>query len=166
MSTIIYRISPREEISLDTAVPELPHPIIIPSDVPIIPATGFFPPADAIVQPSRSIPPVMGMASHIPELQGYADAANAWPLYPSSLPVVSGYGGPAQSEELKVRVLCPSDMIGRVIGKGGASIKNVRQASGARVDVNDPKDDSDECVITVTSTEVPAFHMFTSYRLL
>ncbi|KAF5931971.1 hypothetical protein HYC85_028142 [Camellia sinensis] len=58
----------------------------------------------------------------------------------------------AISEELIVRVMCPSDMIGRVIGKGGGSIKSVRQASGARIEVDD-KADRDECIISITSTE-------------
>ncbi|CAL5360524.1 unnamed protein product [Camellia sinensis] len=58
----------------------------------------------------------------------------------------------AISEELIVRGLCPSDMIGRVVGKGGGSIKSVRQASGARIEVDD-KADRDECIISITSTE-------------
>ncbi|THG04273.1 hypothetical protein TEA_030080 [Camellia sinensis var. sinensis] len=88
----------------------------------------------------------------IPRHQWYADAGSTWPVYSSALPVVSGYGGTSRSEELIVRVLCPSDMIGRVIGKGGGSIKSVRQASGARIEVDD-KADRDECIISITSTE-------------
>ncbi|CAN6455634.1 unnamed protein product [Victoria cruziana] len=119
VSAILYKFSPKEEISLDTAVPEITEitPIIIPSDVPIY------------------------------------TSGSQWPLYSSSVPVVSGYGGGVRSEELVVRVLCPSDKIGRVIGKGGSSIKNVRQATGARIDVDDLKGSSDECVITVNATE-------------
>ncbi|PQP93637.1 KH domain-containing protein [Prunus yedoensis var. nudiflora] len=43
----------------------------------------------------------------------------------------------SRSEELVVRVLCPFDKIGRVIGKGGGTIKIIRQASGARVESPD-----------------------------
>lgn len=152
VSAIMYKFTPREEIPLDTNVPEAPPSIIIPSDVPIYPAGGFYPSADSIVTP-RSGPPVIG-ATHVPELQGYGDTGSTWPVYSSALPVVSGYGGASRSEELVIRVLCPFDKIGRVIGKGGGSIKSVRQASGARIEVDDTKDDRDECLITVTSTEV------------
>lgn len=147
VSAIMYKFTPRENIPLDTTVAEAPASIIIPSDVPIYPAGGFYSSADPL---PRSVPSV-----HVSELQGYGDAGSAWPVYSSSLPLVSGYGGAAasRSEELIVRVLCPFDTIGRVIGKGGSSIKSVRQLSGARVEVDDSKDNRDECVITVTSTE-------------
>ncbi|XP_031505176.1 KH domain-containing protein At4g18375 isoform X1 [Nymphaea colorata] len=156
VSAILYKFSPKEEISLDTTVPEITEitPIIIPSDVPIYTSGGFFPSADPLVHPPRSLAPALGSTPHLPELHGYvADAGSQWPLYSSSVPVVSGYGGAARSEELVVRVLCPSDKIGRVIGKGGSSIKSVRQATGARIDVDDLKGSSDECVITVNATE-------------
>ncbi|XP_047251782.1 KH domain-containing protein At4g18375 isoform X4 [Capsicum annuum] len=78
---------------------------------------------------------------------------NTWPIYSSALPMVSGYSGASQTEELTIRVLCPTNNIGRVIGKGGASIKSVRQASGARIEVCDAKADRDQCIITVISTE-------------
>ncbi|KAF8413556.1 hypothetical protein HHK36_001547 [Tetracentron sinense] len=145
VSAIMYKFSPREEISLEATASEAPPNIIIPSDVPIYPSGGFYSSADPLAPP-RSVPQVH-------EIQGYTDTGSAWPMYSSALPVVSSYGAPSQSEELIVRLLCPMDKIGRVIGKGGSSIKSVRQASGARVEVDDTKDDRDECLITVTSTE-------------
>ncbi|XP_072972325.1 KH domain-containing protein At4g18375 [Typha angustifolia] len=153
VSAIMYKFSPKEEISLETSVPEVPTSIIIPSDVPIYPAGSFYHSADAIVPPPSSGLPLIGATPHIPEFPGFSDAASAWPVYPSALPVISGFSGPSQSEELVLRVLCPSDKIGRVIGKGGSTIKSVRQDSGARIDVDDTKDESEECVITVTSPE-------------
>ena len=51
-------------------------------------------------------------------------------------------------------MLCPSDKIGRVIGKGGSTIKSMRQASGARIEVDDSKANYDECLIIITTTEV------------
>ncbi|XP_020587385.1 KH domain-containing protein At4g18375 isoform X2 [Phalaenopsis equestris] len=152
VSTIMYKFSPKEEISLDTTVPEIPPSIIIPSDVPIYPSSNFYHSTDAIVAPPRSVPPVIG-ATHMPELPGYTDSTGNWPLYSSTLPILSGYGGPSRSEEFVIRVLCPSDKIGRVIGKGGSTIKSVRQSSGARVEVDDTKRKNDECIITVSSTE-------------
>lgn len=152
VSAIMYKFSPKEDISLDTTIGEIPPSIIIPSDVPFYPSSNFYHSTDGIVTPSRSVPPVIGATQSVQELHGY-DSGNAWPLYSSSIPVLSGYGGPSRSEELAVRVLCPSDKIGRVIGKGGSTIKNLRQSSGARIDVDDTKKKTDECIITVSSTE-------------
>nr|XP_011460216.1 PREDICTED: KH domain-containing protein At4g18375-like [Fragaria vesca subsp. vesca] len=153
VSAIIYKFPAREEISLDTTVPEARPSIIIPSDMSIYQSGGLYNPADPII-PSSSLPPLLN-ATHVPDLQGYADTGNAWPIYSSALPLVSGFSVAPRSEELIVRVLCPSDKIGRVIGKGGGTIKSIRQTSGARVEVDDTKDDRDECMITVTSTESP-----------
>ncbi|PQQ20455.1 KH domain-containing protein [Prunus yedoensis var. nudiflora] len=152
VSAIMYKFAPREEIPLETSVPEAPPSIIIPSDVSIYQPGGLYQSADPIV-PSRSVPPIIG-ATHVQDLQGYADTGNTWPIYSSALPLVSGFSVASRSEELVVRVLCPFDKIGRVIGKGGGTIKIIRQASGARVEVDDTKD-RDECIITVAATESP-----------
>ncbi|KAG6594458.1 KH domain-containing protein, partial [Cucurbita argyrosperma subsp. sororia] len=151
ISSIMYKFPPREEIPLDTTVNEAPSSIIIPSDVPLYSAGGLYPSADPILPP-RSIPPMLG-AQHVQDIHDYPDTGNTWPLYSSSLPVVPGIGGHPPSEELIVRVLCPFDNIGRVIGKGGGTIKSIRQASGSRVEVDDSKRDCDECLITITSIE-------------
>ncbi|XVF27299.1 hypothetical protein REPUB_Repub14bG0095000 [Reevesia pubescens] len=153
VSAIMYKFSPREEIPLETTVAEAPPApsIIFPSDVPIYPPGGLY--SDPIV-PSRSVPPMLG-AAHVPDLQGYADTESTWPVYSSALPVVSGFAGASRSEELIIRVLCPFDKIGRVIGRGGGTIKSIRQASGARIEVDDTKADRDECIITVIATESP-----------
>lgn len=151
ISAIMYKFTPKEEIPLTTNVPEVRPSIIIPSDVPIYPAAGIYSSVDSIM-PSRSVPSVLG-TTRIPELPGYVDAGSTWPIYSSALPMVSGYSGASQTEELTIRVLCPTNNIGRVIGKGGASIKSVRQTSGARIEVCDAKADRDQCLITVTSTE-------------
>ncbi|XP_041027606.1 KH domain-containing protein At4g18375-like [Juglans microcarpa x Juglans regia] len=153
VSAIMYKFTPREEIPLETSVPEAPQSIIIPSDVPIYPPGGLYPSADPIVTP-RSVPSIVG-ATDVQDLQRYADTGNTWPLYSSALPVASGFTSASQSEELIIRVLCPFDKIGRVIGKGGGTIKSIRQACGARIEVDDTKYDCDECVITITSSESP-----------
>ena len=152
ISSIMYKFGPKEPISLETTVAEVPPSIIIPSDVPIYPPGGLYPSTDSMVTP-RSLPPILG-TTHLQDLQGYSDAGNTWPLYSSALPVASGFGAASRSAELVVRVLCPSDKIGLVIGKAGGTIKGIRQATGARIEVNDTKDNRDECVITITSTEV------------
>ncbi|XP_048438130.1 KH domain-containing protein At4g18375-like [Pyrus x bretschneideri] len=152
VSAIMYKFAPKEEISLETSVPVAPPSIIIPSDVPIYQPGGLYQSGDPIVS-SRSVPPIIG-ATHLQDLQGYTDTGNTWPLYSSALPLVSGFGIASRSEELIVRVLCPFDKIGRVIGKGGGTIKSIRQGSGARIEVDDTKDRA-ECIISVTATESP-----------
>lgn len=155
----MYKFSPKEDISLDTTVPvpEAPPSIIIPSEVPSYPPSGLYPASDPIIQP-RSIPQFIG-ATNVQDMQGYADAGNTWPLYSSALPVVSDVGAP-RSEELIIRMLCPSDKIGRVIGKGGSTIKSMRQASGAHIEVDDSKANHNECLIIITTTEVHYLSFF------
>ncbi|KAL0011722.1 hypothetical protein SO802_006830 [Lithocarpus litseifolius] len=152
VSAIMYKFTPREEIPLETTVQEAPPSIIIPSDVPIYPSGGLFPSADAIT--ARSVPPIIA-ASNVQDLPVYPETGNTWPLYSPTLPMMSGFSSASRSEELIVRVLCPFDKIGRVIGKGGGTIKSIRQASGARIEVDDTKEDRDECIITITATESP-----------
>lgn len=152
ISAIMYKFTAKESIPLDTSVPEAPPSIIIPSDVPMYPATGLYPSIEPM-NPARPMPSILG-PSHAPDIPGYADVGGTWPVYSSALPVVSGYGGASRSEELTIKVLCPSNKIGRVIGKGGSSIKGIRQESGARIEVEDPKTNNSECVISVISYEV------------
>ncbi|GAU42280.1 hypothetical protein TSUD_81890 [Trifolium subterraneum] len=149
VSSIMYKFGPKEDVSLDTNVPEASPSIIIPSEVPNFPPGGLYQPSDPIIS-SAHIPQFLG-ATNTQDLQGYADAGNTWPLYSSAFPVMSGVDA-SLSEELTIRMLCPSDRIGRVIGKGGSTIKSMRQASGARIDVDDSKANND-CLITITATE-------------
>lgn len=149
ISTIMYKFTAKENIPLDTSIPEAPPSIIIPSDLPIYQPY----PSVEPINPTRSMPSILG-PSHAPDIQGYADGGGTWPVYSSSLPVVSGYGGTSRSEELIIKVLCHSSKIGRVIGKGGSSIKSIRQESGARIEVEDHKVNHSECIISVISYEV------------
>lgn len=144
----MYKAPPREEISLETTVSELQGSIIIPSDVPFFtPAGGFYPGVEAGRPSSRTVAPIT-------DFSGYNDSSVAWaPPYPSAMPGLSEFNTP-HANELVVRLLCPSDKIGRVIGKGGSSITNMRKATGTRIDIDDRTNNSDECIITITSTEV------------
>lgn len=133
---------PKEEIPLEASGPQdLPPSIIIPSDVPVYPSGGFFQPTDTARQ---------GLTPHVAELPHFADTASG--MYAPPVPVATIPS--ARSEELVVRVLCPRNKIGRVIGKGGSTVKNIRQNTGARIDVDDNYKDVDASLITVISTEV------------
>lgn len=152
VSTIMFKFTPKEAIPLKS-VSDAPPIIIIPSNLPIYHASNLYPSLDHSAA-SRGLPPVLGITP-ISSLSGYADAGSGLPVYSSALPVVSGYGSASRSEELILRVLCPSDKIGRVIGKGGSTIKTMRQASGARIEVENVKaGDGDERLIVITSAEV------------
>jgi poly(rC)-binding protein 2/3/4 len=97
---------------------------------------------------------ILGSTRHVPELALPANDHGRLPIYQSILPVIPTYSAPKCSGELEFRVLCPGGKIGLVIGRGGATIKNIRQESGARIDVDDAKNDKEESIITITSTEV------------
>ena len=56
--------------------------------------------------------------------------------------------------ELVFRLLCPSDKIGSVIGKGGSIIHSLRKETGARIKIADAVPSSDERVIIVSALEV------------
>ncbi|KAK1415937.1 hypothetical protein QVD17_31725 [Tagetes erecta] len=64
----------------------------------------------------------------------------------------SGFVGPAQ--EFSLRLVCPTENIGSVIGKGGAIIKQIRQESGALIKVDSSVSEGDDCLITISAKEV------------
>ncbi|KAG2261883.1 hypothetical protein Bca52824_068962 [Brassica carinata] len=155
VSAIMYKFSPKEQIPLDATVQEAPASIIIPSDLSIYPQTGLYQNQDPLFQHGANVPSFIGTLP-----QGYGETAT--PVFSSSaLPVVhhgTYGGGSSRQEELVVKVLCSSSNIGRVIGKGGSTIKGIRQASGSHIEVNDSRaraNHDEDCVIIVTSKESP-----------
>uniref|UniRef100_A0A0E0LS77 K Homology domain-containing protein n=1 Tax=Oryza punctata TaxID=4537 RepID=A0A0E0LS77_ORYPU len=153
VSTIIYKCPPKETIPLETSVSELPPSIIVPSELPVYPSSNFYSPSDAAISSGHPSLSILGSTRHVPELTVSADAHSRLPIYQSVLPVIPAYNTPKCSGELVLRVLCPAGKIGLVIGKGGVTIKSIRKESGARIDVDDSKNDREESVITITSTE-------------
>ncbi|KAK3156813.1 hypothetical protein QOZ80_2AG0112270 [Eleusine coracana subsp. coracana] len=82
--------------------------------------------------------------------------------HPPPIPLLDPYrNGPlqyptAEAEEFSVRILCASELIGSVIGKNGANIRQVEQQTGARIKVQEvDKDTSGERLIIVASKEIP-----------
>ncbi|XP_006659206.1 KH domain-containing protein At4g18375 [Oryza brachyantha] len=153
VSTIIYKCPSKENIPLETSVSELPPSIIVPSDLPVYPSSNFYAPSDAAISSGHPSLSILGSTPHFPELAVSADAHSRLPIYQSVLPVIPAYNTPTCSGELLLRVLCPAGKIGLVIGKGGVTIKSIRKESGARIDVDDSKNDREESIITITSTE-------------
>jgi poly(rC)-binding protein 2/3/4 len=44
-------------------------------------------------------------------------------------------------------------MVGAIIGKGGQKINEIRQISGSVIKINEPQDNSNERLVTITGTE-------------
>lgn len=153
VSTIIYKHPSKENIPLETSIPDPTPSIIIPSELPVYPASNFYSAPDAAIPSVHPSLSVLGSTRHVPELAVPADDHGRLPIYQSILPVIPTYSAPNCSGELEFRVLCPGGKIGLVIGRGGATIKNIRQESGARIDVDDAKNDKEESIITIISTE-------------
>ncbi|KAL6883503.1 hypothetical protein ACP4OV_010917 [Aristida adscensionis] len=83
--------------------------------------------------------------------------------HPPPIPVLDPYrNGPlrypvGEAEEFSVRILCASDLIGSVIGKSGANVRQIEQQTGARIKVQEVDTDvSGERLIIVSAKEIPA----------
>ncbi|KAJ8100658.1 hypothetical protein POJ06DRAFT_253347 [Lipomyces tetrasporus] len=50
------------------------------------------------------------------------------------------------------QIYIPNDMVGAIIGKGGAKINEIRQLSGSNIKINEPQDNSNERLVTITGT--------------
>lgn len=54
---------------------------------------------------------------------------------------------------LTQQIYIPNDMVGAIIGKGGQKINEIRQVSGSVIKINEPQDNSNERLVTITGTE-------------
>jgi heterogeneous nuclear rnp K-like protein len=54
---------------------------------------------------------------------------------------------------LTQQIFIPNDMVGAIIGKGGQKINEIRQISGSVIKINEPQDNSNERLVTITGTE-------------
>ncbi|CAI5952810.1 unnamed protein product [Closterium sp. NIES-65] len=151
-------------------------------------ASGYHRGADSY--PSRSAPatafPPQGYSTYAPP-QVYALAsspfAGAWGAGAGAAAGgAHGYGGmggggrggggagEGAAVEMELRVLCPADRVGIVIGKGGSRIKqvcvlesffeefaprNIKEETGARVKVTEAVADCDERIVIIDAMEAP-----------
>ncbi|KAK5990881.1 PAB1-binding protein 2 [Cladobotryum mycophilum] len=68
---------------------------------------------------------------------------------PQAQPMHAGMpGGPITQQ-----IYIPNDMVGAIIGKGGMKINEIRQMSGSVIKINEPQDNSNERLVTITGTE-------------
>lgn len=93
--------------------------------------------------------------------QGYAGAGPATPQYGAHAPqqgmpqqAMGAVGGvPMPGQQLTQQIYIPNDMVGAIIGKGGAKINEIRQLSGSVIKINEPQDNSNERLVTITGTQ-------------
>ncbi|CAI5483744.1 unnamed protein product [Closterium sp. Yama58-4] len=144
-----------------------------PNFLAMHPTSGYHQPAG---YPSRSAPAAAFPLPHTP--QGYSPYAplQSYAAAPSPFGGVWGAGAAAGGAhsyggmggggrggggaegvavEMELRVLCPSDKVGIVIGKGGSRIKQIKEETGARVKVTEAVADCDERIVIIDAMEAP-----------
>ena len=86
--------------------------------------------------------------------QPYAGHGPAQPGHagPPQQPV-QGAGGAFPGQPITQQIFIPNDMVGAIIGKGGAKINEIRQLSGSVIKINEPTDNSNERLVTITGTQ-------------
>lgn len=62
-------------------------------------------------------------------------------------------GAAMPGQALTQQIYIPNDMVGAIIGKGGAKINEIRQLSGSVIKINEPQDNSNERLVTITGTQ-------------
>lgn len=61
--------------------------------------------------------------------------------------------GMVPGQPMTQQIFIPNDMVGAIIGKGGAKINEIRQLSGSVIKINEPQDNSNERLVTITGTQ-------------
>ncbi|CDM34622.1 hypothetical protein DTO013E5_5106 [Penicillium roqueforti] len=69
---------------------------------------------------------------------------------PPTAPAPVGAAIPGQP--LTQQIYIPNDMVGAIIGKGGAKINEIRHLSGSVIKINEPQESSNERLVTITGT--------------
>lgn len=63
------------------------------------------------------------------------------------------HGGAVPGGPITQQIYIPNDMVGAIIGKGGQKINEIRQLSGSVIKINEPQDNNNERLVTITGTE-------------
>ncbi|KAI0998035.1 hypothetical protein K3495_g10155 [Podosphaera aphanis] len=90
-------------------------------------------------------------------VSGYGGVGPQQPHQPQIVAPQAHGGPPAQpmpgivpGQPLTQQIFIPNDMVGAIIGKGGAKINEIRQLSGSVIKINEPQDNSNERLVTIT----------------
>ncbi|KAF2459690.1 KH domain RNA binding protein [Lineolata rhizophorae] len=101
-----------------------------------------------------------GAGPHQPQQYGaHPQATAAAAQHGGAVPHAAGQAGaqPMQGvmpgQPMTQQIFIPNDMVGAIIGKGGAKINEIRQFSGSVIKINEPQDNSNERLVTITGTQ-------------
>lgn len=72
---------------------------------------------------------------------------------PAAAAAAQPMGGVVPGQPLTQQIYIPNDMVGAIIGKGGAKINEIRHLSGSVIKINEPQDNSNERLVTITGTQ-------------
>jgi heterogeneous nuclear rnp K-like protein 2 len=127
-----------------------------PQHLPPAPYPGQYPHAAAQGHPSvpmhygaQQPAAAYGAAPHVQPHMAAPHAGAQPHAGPHGQPMHAGMpGGPITQQ-----IYIPNDMVGAIIGKGGQKINEIRQLSGSVIKINEPQDNSNERLVTITGTE-------------
>ncbi|KAK6206071.1 PAB1 binding protein [Pestalotiopsis sp. IQ-011] len=114
----------------------------------------------AVPQPAASAP-----LHYAPQAAGgYGAGPHMPPQHGGHVAAPQAHGGPQGQQPmhggagmagapLTQQIYIPNDMVGAIIGKGGQKINEIRQISGSVIKINEPQDNSNERLVTITGTE-------------
>ncbi|KAI9673971.1 MAG: hypothetical protein M1817_002177 [Caeruleum heppii] len=91
----------------------------------------------------------------------YSGAGPQQPPHAGQQPHTGSHAGPpaqpiqgmVPGQPLTQQIYIPNDMVGAIIGKGGAKINEIRTLSGSVIKINEPQDNSNERLVTITGTQ-------------
>lgn len=92
-------------------------------------------------------PAYHGAGPHQPGGHGAQGAHGAQPMAGGNM------AGLIPGAPLTQQIYIPNDMVGAIIGKGGAKINEIRSLSGSVIKINEPQDNSNERLVTITGTQ-------------
>lgn len=103
--------------------------------------------------------PYAASAVPTPRTPSYGGAPQHAAPYGQMPPQAGPHGQPAQpphampGQPITQQIYIPNDMVGAIIGKGGAKINEIRHLSGSVIKINEPQDNSNERLVTITGTQ-------------
>ncbi|CAK3969650.1 related to KH domain RNA binding [Lecanosticta acicola] len=94
--------------------------------------------------------PYVGAGPQPPQPYGHGPAA---PQGAHAGPPQQPMQGMVPGQPITQQIFIPNDMVGAIIGKGGAKINEIRQLSGSVIKINEPQDNNNERLVTITGTQ-------------
>jgi poly(rC)-binding protein 2/3/4 len=115
-------------------------------------------PPHAVGQPNPAVPmQYSGQAAAAPAYGAGPHAQPHMPPHGGQQPHGGPHGQPMHAGmpggPITQQIYIPNDMVGAIIGKGGQKINEIRQMSGSVIKINEPQDNNNERLVTITGTE-------------